>query len=118
MNGYKFYNRNIRNYKEHQIKIWAEEFEKIGFNIEHKNTLLKKFADLNRKNWKEHSKASMKYKDNPISEVHHKFYWETMSNKKVKQKHPDEDHPSVYPKIRGKHYDSWKDIAKELGYHE
>jgi len=114
----RFYKKGIRNYKEHQIKIWAEEFEKVGFNIEHKNILLKKFADLNKKNWKAYSKGSKKYKDKPISEVHHKFYWETRSNKKVKQKHPDEDHPSIHPKIRGKHYDSWKDIAKELGYHE
>ena len=114
----KFYNKGMRNYKEHQIKIWAEEFEKVGFNIDHKNKLLKKFADTNRKNWKEYSKDSKKYKDKPISESHHRFYWETKDIKRTKQKHPDENHPSIHPKIRGKHFDSWKDIAKELGYNE
>ena len=102
----KFYNKGMRNYKEHQIKVWAEEFEKIGFNIDHKNKLLKKFADTNRKNWKEFSKDSKKYKDKPISEAHHKFYWETRDIKKNKQSHPDENHPSIHPKIRGKHFDS------------
>ncbi|MEW5896179.1 MAG: hypothetical protein AB1668_00670 [Nanoarchaeota archaeon] len=114
----KFYNRGMRNYKEHQIKVWAEEFEKIGFNIEHKNRLLKRFADLNRKNWKKYASKSKKYKGKPISEVHHRYYWETKEIEKRKQKHPDENHPSIHPKIRGRHFDSWKDIAKELGYHE
>lgn len=103
--------------KEHQIKIWAEEFEKIGFNIEHKNKLLKKFADLNRKNWKEASKSSKKYKDKPISEIHHKFYWETKEINRKKQKHPEEKSTKLPSKVR-KHFDSWKDIAKELGYDE
>ncbi|MFX0141254.1 MAG: hypothetical protein ACFFDN_46875, partial [Candidatus Hodarchaeota archaeon] len=45
----KKYNEGMKEFwnKEHQIKIWAEEFEKIGFNIDHKNRLLKKFANLN-----------------------------------------------------------------------
>ncbi len=112
----KYYNKGNRNYKEHQIKIWAEEFEKVGFNIEHKNRLLKKFADLNRANWIKHSPKKMRGK--PISEKHHKYYWETREIKKKKQSHPDENHPSIHPKIRGKHFDSWRTIAKELGYHE
>jgi hypothetical protein len=114
----KFYNKGMRNYKEHQIKIWAEEFEKIGFNIEHKNKLLKKFADLNRKNWIKYSSKTKKMKGKPISEIHHKYYWETKEIEKKKQSHPDESHPSIHPKIRGKHFDSWKQIAKELGYYE
>lgn len=103
--------------KEHQIKIWAEEFEKVGFNIDHKNKLLKKFADLNRKNWKEFSKESKKYQDKPISEAHHKFYWETKRINKKKQEHPEEKSSKLPSKVR-KHFDSWKDMAKELGYDE
>jgi len=114
----KFYNKGMRNYKEHQIKIWAEEFEKIGFNIEHKNKLLKKFADLNRKNWGKYSSKTKKLKCKSLEEIHHKYYWETKELEKKKQSHPDENHSSVYPKIRGKHFDNWKEIAKELGYHE
>ena len=112
----KKYNEGSRNYKEHQIKIWAEEFEKIGFKIYHKNKLLKKFADINRKEWEKYSKLK-KYKE-PISKKHHRFYWQTKKIKKKKAKHPDESHPSIHPKIRGKHFDSWKDMAEELGYHE
>jgi len=107
----EYYNKGIKNYKEHQIKIWAEEFEKIGFNIEHKNKLLKIFADLNRENWK-------KYQKKPISETHHKYYWETREIEKKKPIHPDENNPSIHPNIRGRHFDSWKQIARELGYHE
>ena len=104
--------------KEHQIKIWAEEFEKIGFNIDHKNKLLKKFAELNRNNWEEASKKSKKNKDAPISKRHHRFYWETKEKKqKLKPKHPEENSAKLPQKVR-KHYNSWKDIAKELGYHE
>lgn len=105
----KDYSKGVRNYKEHQIKVWAEEFEKIGFNIEHKNKLLKKYADENRENWD---------KSTPIEKSHHKFYWETRKIEKAKPKHPDENNPRIHPKIRGKHFDSWREIARELGYHE
>lgn len=103
--------------KEHQIKIWAEEFERIGFNIDHKNKLLKKYADLNRKNWEEAKKDSKKYKNMPISEIHHKFYWETKKINKSKKTHPEEKSTKLPKKVR-KHFDSWKDMAKELGYEE
>src|SRR3989344_4288211 len=101
------YAKGVRNYKEHQIKIWAEEFEKIGFNIEHKNTLLKKYANENKLNWD---------KSYPIEQSHHKFYWETKDREKNKPRHPDENNPRIHPKIRGKHFNSWKEIATELGY--
>lgn len=104
------YKKGSRNtYKEHQIKIWAEEFEKIGFSIDHKNSLLKNFADKNRRNWPR--KVS-------IEKSHHKFYWKTRNRENPKKRHPDENNPSIHPKIRGRHFDSWKEIASELGYHE
>ena len=28
-----------------------------------------------------------------------------------------ENNPRIHPKIRGKHFDSWREIAKKLGYH-
>lgn len=103
------YRKNNRHYKEHQIKIYAEEFEKIGFSIEHKNELLKKLSKTNKQEWK-----SAK----PIEGSHHKYYWQTKNRSKLKISHPDENHPKIHPKIRGKHFDSWKEIARELGYHE
>ena len=35
--------------KEHRIRVYAEEYEKIGFQFAHKQRLLKLFADYNRK---------------------------------------------------------------------
>lgn len=105
----KDYARGVRSYKEHQIKIWAEEFEKVGFNVDHKNSLLQKYARINRDNWD---------KKTSVQRSHHKFYWQTRKIKKSKPRHPDEKNPRIHPKIRGKHFDSWKEIAKELGYHE
>lgn len=102
------YKRGVRNYKEHQIKIWAEEFEKIGFNIEHKNRLLKIYSEFNKSNWKGNS---------PI-ESRHKYYWETRDGNRVKPSHPDENNAKINPKIRGRHFNSWKEITKELGYYE
>ncbi len=106
----KKYNAGSKEFwnKEHQIKIWAEEFEKVGFNIDHKNKLLKKFADLNRTNWKNRKKT--------ISEIHHKFYWETREKEKEKPEHPEEKSSKLPEKVR-KHFNSWTDIAIELGYH-
>lgn len=103
------YSRGIRYYKEHQIKIWAEEFEKIGFNIDHKNKLLRKYVTTNKENWN---------KSIPMEQSHHKFYWETKESTRTKPTHPDENNPRIHTKIRGKHFDSWREIAKELGYHE
>jgi len=115
----KKYNEGSKEFwnKEHQIKVWAEEFEKVGFNIDHKNKLLKKFAKLNRENWKEASKSSKKYKDKPISDIHHKFYWETKEINRKKPKHPEEKSTKLPSKVR-KHFDSWKEMSKELGYDE
>ena len=78
---------------------------------------MKKFADLNRKNWKEASKDSKKYKGKPISEAHHKFYWETKEINRKKPKHPEEKSAKLPQKVR-KHFDSWKEMSKELGYDE
>jgi len=90
--------------KEHQIKVWANEFLPVGFNIKHKQRALEKYAsDL--------IKSGM----NP--ETTHKFYWEKAIRRKNKPSHPGE-HDSYLPvSIREKHFESWTDLAAELGYH-
>lgn len=100
-----YYNRGKPNawHKEHQIKVWATEFERIGFNIIHKNDALGYYA------------AEMKTlypKKNT-----HAFYWQRRQNKKVKLSHPEENSTRLPINIRGKHFDSWQELAKELGYH-
>ena len=40
------------------------------------------------------------------------------TRKKQKPIHPGEDDKFIPQEIRGNHYDSWKEIAKDLGYKE
>lgn len=101
-----YYNKGKPNYwkKEHQIKIYANEFLPIGFNIVHKKRALERYA--------EELLESLDEKKT------HRFYWETKGNNRKKEIHPMESDVSLPEKIRGKHFDSWKTMAKELGYGE
>lgn len=102
----KKYQEGKPNYwkKEHQIKIFANEFLPIGFNIVHKQQALKKFSD--------------ELLNNMTPQQTHKFYWEKRIRKTEKPIHPMESDQSLPAPIRGKHYDSWTELARELGYHE
>lgn len=90
--------------KEHQIKIYANEFLPIGFNIIHKQRALEKYA--------KELLACMDPKKT------HKFYWEKSVRVRPKPPHPGENDASLPSAIRGKHYNSWQDLAEDLGYHE
>lgn len=90
--------------KEHQIKIWANEFLPIGFNIKHKEEALERYA---------HELEL----ESDLSDTH-KYYWQKTVRRRKKPEHPGEYDPSLPSKIRGKHYESWTDLAKDLGYHE
>lgn len=103
----KKYNAGKKLYwkKEHQIKIYANEFLPIGFNISHKQEALEKY-----------SRELLNYM-NP--EMTHKFYWEkNVRTSKIKPLHPGENDNSLPIEIRGKHYNSWTELAKDLGYYE
>lgn len=41
-----------------------------------------------------------------------------LRNKTEKPVHPAENDPSIPEKIRGKHFNTWQEIADELGYNE
>lgn len=88
--------------KEHQIKIFANEFMPIGFNIKHKQEMLEKYTE-----------ELLEFID---PDKTHKFYWEKPIRKTAKPIHPCENDPSLPAEIRGKHFDSWTDVAKTLGY--
>lgn len=90
--------------KEHQVKIWANEFLPIGFNIVHKQRALERYAN------------ELLSCMNPEST--HKFYWEKPIRRKTKPIHPCENDESLPDIIRGQHFESWTDLARELGYHE
>ena len=53
-----------------------------------------------------------------VSDVTHRYYWELMGKKKQKPTHPGEEDDFIPQKIRGNHYNSWKEIAYDLGYNE
>lgn len=90
--------------KEHQVKIWANEFLPIGFNIVHKQRALEKYAN-----------ELLDYLDEKKT---HQFYWQKAIRRKEKPTHPMENDESLPLSIIGKHYESWTDLAKELGYGE
>lgn len=94
--------------KEHQIKIYVNEFLSIGFSVIHKNQALEKFSDELVAGFKADGKVA--------ADVTHLFYWKGRGRKKVKPSHPGENDISLPPEIKGKHYNSWKEIAKDLGY--
>lgn len=102
----KKFNEGKPNYwkKEHQVKIWANEFLPIGFNIVHKQRALERYAE-----------ELLDYLDENKT---HQFYWEKPIRLRNKPIHPMENDCSLPEKIRGKHFDSWTQLAKELGYGE
>lgn len=104
------YNQGYPNFwkKEHQIKIYANEFEKIGFGIEHKNIALNTYA--------QELKTAFSIHGQQAENRTHKYYWETRTVNKNKPIHPGEIDEFIPIEVRGKHYNSWKHLAKDLGY--
>lgn len=102
----KKYNEGKKGYwkKEHQIKIWANEFLPIGFNIKHKQLALEFYSE-------ELLKCLS-------PDQTHKFYWQKPIRKRKKLLHPAENDSSLPKAIRGQHFESWTEIAETLGYHE
>ncbi len=98
------YNEGKPNFwkKEHQIKIFANEFLPIGFNIKHKQEALEKYSD-----------ELLEFID-PIKT--HKFYWEKTIRKSVRPNHPGENDPCLPSEIRGMHFNSWTELSAFLGY--
>ncbi len=124
------YNSGRQNawFREHQIKIYADEFEKIGFRIVHKMKALRKLANKNREEWdkglvlkigrarSEEQKEKFRKRLGHIELMHHKYYWQTKDLEKLKVKHPMENSDKIPQEIRGRHFNSWKEICEALGY--
>lgn len=100
------YNQGYPNFwkKEHQVKIFANEFLPVGFNIKHKQDSLERYSE-----------ELLEFID---PEKTHKFYWEKTIRKVSKPVHPGENDPCLPAEIRGKHFDSWTELAQYLGYGE
>ena len=100
------YNEGKPNFwkKEHQVKIFANEFLPVGFNIKHKQDALEKYSD-----------ELLEFID---PQKTHKFYWEKTIRKSNRPRHPGENDPSLPEEIRGMHFNSWTELAGFLGYGE
>lgn len=96
--------------KEHQVKVWALEYQPVGFVVLHKQQALDYFAEEQKKPY------VMAGRD--AAARLHRYYWELTQRIKEKPHHPGEDDDFIPEEIRGKHYDSWTEIAKDLGYGE
>ena len=98
------YNQGKKSFwkKEHQVKIFANEFLPVGFNIKHKQDALEKYSD-----------ELLDYLDPKKT---HEFYWEKPVRARIKPIHPGENDDSLPIEIRGRHFDSWQELAKYLGY--
>lgn len=96
--------------KEHQVKVWALEYQPVGFVVLHKQQALDHFAEEQRRPYAAAGK-------DPAVRLH-RYYWETTQRRKKKPSHPGENDEFIPGAIRGKHYDSWTEIAKDLGYRE
>lgn len=98
------YNQGYPNFwkKEHQIKIFVNEFLPIGFNIKHKQEALERL-----------SRDLLLYLKPSNT---HKFYWEKTPRIKLKPHHPGEDDSYLPTYLQHKHFDSWTELAEYLGY--
>jgi len=84
--------------KEHQMKIFAEDFQKIGFYISHKEEALIELAESNKVNFLD----SISLCDGKTNRA------------RSKPIHPDENDADLPNEIRGKHFDGYKEICKCL----
>ena len=86
--------------REHQVKIFAEVFEPIGFTAEYKNETLQKFARQDRR-----IRGAL-HKCNPNPEIR---------RIKKKKKHPDETNPALPTRLRNRHFDTYWQVCLALG---
>jgi len=84
--------------KEHQLKIYAEYFQCIGFYITHKNEALQELAEYNSKSFP----STQNLCDGTITRL------------KTKRSHECEFHEKLPSEINGQHFDSFKQICKCL----
>ena len=96
--------------KEHQIKVWAVEYQPVGFSVLHKQEALDYFAELQRED-------AIKKGEEQLARLH-RYYWEINSRNSIKPPHPGENDDFLPDEIRGKHFNSWTGIAEALGYSE
>ena len=108
------YNRGYPNFwkKEHQIKIYVNEFLPIGFTVIHKNAGLQELSNKLCNTYR------LTHNNQDPSTLTHRFYWEVPDRSKTKPHHPGESDIFIPAIIRGRHFNSYRQICFELGYRE
>lgn len=86
--------------REHQLKVYAEYFEPVGFRIMHKDGILKELAEYNRKIFPDRKTELCAPLKKPRAE---------------KSSHPEENSQKLPETLRGKHCDSYRQVCLELG---
>jgi hypothetical protein len=86
--------------REHQVKVYADEFIKIGFYVEHKQEILQELAEYNKNQRFPKAKFC-----NPCK----------ITLRKKKPSHPEENSQLLPTELRGQHFDSYKQICIALG---
>lgn len=86
--------------REHQLKVYAECYEKVGFRITHKNEILKELAEENRKNFPDRGT---------------KLCIPSQKREKQKQPHPEEMSEKLPPELKGKHCDTYWHVCLNIG---
>ena len=86
--------------REHQLKVYAECFEPVGFRIIHKNEILKELAQYNRE------KFGLRTAKLCIPEK---------KRQKTRIAHPEENSDKLPKELKGKHCDTYWQVCLELG---
>lgn len=89
-----------RNFREHQINIFAVPFENIGFSLPHKQAILEEFIE------------------NDKEQYPNKTYNPCVGRRKIRQqksKDDSENDERLDDRLRGKHFNAYWQICKKLG---
>ncbi len=90
-----------RDFREHQLNIFANPFLSIGFSFEHKQKILEEFVEWDRVNTKD---------------ARYEFCPGVRSIRKIKPADTRENNVDhLDPDLVGKHFDSYWQICKALG---
>lgn len=89
-----------RNFREHQINIFAVPFENIGFSLPHKQAILEEFIE------------------NDKEQYPNKTYNPCVGRRKIRQQKSKDDLENddrLDDRLRGKHFNAYWQICKKLG---
>lgn len=85
--------------REHQVKVYADNFLEVGFYIKHKQEILEELADFNLKELGRYTRSC----------------WPPKTIRRPSEPHPEEGSERLPQELRGKHFDAYWQICCELG---